>query len=417
VLAGPAVAVPSTDVAGCRITWPAPPARDAAPPTFARDVAPLLQRHCQECHREGGEAPFALASFADARKHAAMIAEVTAQGRMPPWYGSSKHGSFVNHRGLAAGEQAVFAAWAAAGTPEGDPVDLPPPREWPKAEWRIGTPDLVIKTLAPMRVPADGYVPYQYFVLPYRFEHDTWVEALEIKPDNKRVLHHCNLAHVMWGEKWSQDGFVTGQVPGGDAMVLDAGTAVRIPAGSVLVLQAHYVTTGKPEQDRLRIGLRFPRVAVQKELRVQIVADFRFAIPPGARAHASAAQRRFREDAVGIGMFVHMHLRGRDMKVTATPDGGDAETLLVVPNYAFDWQQSYRWAPGQRRFAKGTAVRAEAHFDNSRWNPFNPDPDTTVRFGQETFDEMMYLFMFYVHEHEQLGLAVDAATGRALAAK
>jgi hypothetical protein len=258
-------------------------------------------------------------------------------------------------------------------------------------------------------------VPYQYFVLPHRFEHDTWVEALEIKPDNKRVLHHCNLAHVEWGEKWSQDGFITGQVPGGDAMVLDPGTAVRIPAGSVLVLQAHYVTTGQPEQDRLRVGLRFPRVPVQKELHVQIVADFRFAIPPGALAHPVAAHRRFREDAIGIGMFVHMHLRGRDMKVTATPEDGVEETLLLVPNYAFDWQQSYRWAPGQRRFAKGTTVRALAHFDNSRWNPFNPEPEATVRFGQETFDEMMYLFLFYVHEREQLGLPVDPASGRTLA--
>ena len=267
---------------------------------------------------------------------------------------------------------------------------------------------------APGEYPADGTVPYQYVILPYQFLQDTWVEAIEIKPDNERVLHHCNLARVKIGEKFSQDGFVTGYVPGGDPMVLDVGTAVRIPAGSALVLQAHYVTTGQPEVDRLRVGLRFPRVPVQKELQVAIVADFRFAIPPGAMAHPVRAQRALKDDAIGIGMFVHMHLRGRDMVVTAEHDGAD-ETLLVVPNYNFDWQQSYRWVPGERRFARGTRIRAVAHFDNSAWNPFNPDPTQTVRFGLETTDEMMYLFLFWVAANEALGLQIDAKTGHVAA--
>jgi len=145
---------------------------------------------------------------------------------------------------------------------------------------------------------------------------------------------------VKFRQQFSQDGFITGQVPGGDAMVLDPGTALRIPAGSALALQAHYVTTGQAEEDRLQLGLRFPRVPVQKELRVQIVADFRFAIPPGANAHPVKAARKFDVDALGIGMFVHMHLRGRDMTVRALPPAGTAETLLQVPAYNFDWQQS-----------------------------------------------------------------------------
>lgn len=418
VLAGKVVSVPETAISGCRITPPPPlasPGQPGAAPTFARDVMPILQRHCVDCHRPDGEAPFPLITAAEATKHAAMLAEVVEQGRMPPWYGASQHGEFVNRRALSADERRTLSRWVAAGTPSGDPADQPAPRELPTGEWRIGTPDLVIEVKAPIRLPADGLIPYRYFLLPYRFEADTWVEAIEILPTNARVLHHCNLARVKFGEKFSQDGFITGYVPGGDPLVLDPGIAVRIPAGSVLALQAHYVATGEPEVDRLRVALRYPRQVVQKEMQVAIAADFRFQIPPGATAHPVRASRTLRDDAIGIGMFVHMHLRGRDMTATAKLPDGTEETLLVVPNYNFDWQQSYRWAPGKKTFPKGTKLQALAHFDNSAWNSFNPDPGQTVKFGQETTDEMMYLFTFWVAMHEQLGLHVDPKTGRALA--
>ena len=189
---------------------------------------------------------------------------------------------------------------------------------------------------------------------------------------------------------------------------------MRSPAGSALALQAHYVTTGRPEQDRLRVGLRFPRRPVQKELRVTIAGNTRFSIPAGARAHPVRARRQIPTDAIGIGLFVHMHLRGRDMRVDAeAPDGG-RETLLLVPNYSFDWQSSYRWANGARTFAAGTRIDALAHFDNSAGNPFNPDPEQVVRFGLQTTDEMMYAFLFWVPRDEALGLTVDPATGHAV---
>jgi len=411
LLAGQPVTVAATDVTGCKITWPEPPRGDAVP-TFSKDIAPLLQKHCQECHRPAGEAPFPLLDEAQARKHGAMLAEVVEQARMPPWYGSSAHGVFSNHRGMTAVERSTFAQWVKGGMPSGEPADLPPPLPAPASGWRMGEPDLVVTVKSPVRLPADGLVPYQYFLLPHRFDHDTWVEAIEIRPENKRVLHHCNLARVKFGEKFSQDGFITGYVPGGDPLVMDAGTAVRIPAGSALALQAHYVTTGEAEVDRLSVGFRFPRVVVQKEMKVAICADFKFAIGPGAMAQPVRASRTLRDDAVGIGMFAHMHLRGRDMVVVAeAPDGGK-ETLLVVPNYNFDWQQSYRWPRAQKEFAKGTRITALAHFDNSAWNPWNPDPAQTVRFGLETTDEMMYLFLFWVSRSEALGLHVDPANGR-----
>lgn len=409
VLAGQAVRTAETEISGCRITAPA--AATAAPVTFA-DVAPILERHCVECHQPGGAGPFPLLDEAQTRKHAAMIAEVVELGRMPPWYGSDRHGTFVNRRGLSGAERQAIAGWVAAGMPSGAVAEAtPPPERAPAGAWRIGAPDLVVEIKAPIRLPADGIVPYKYFVLPYRFDHDTWIEAIEIRSTNGRSLHHCNLARVKFGEPFTQDGFLTGYVPGGDPLVLDPGTAVCIPAGSALALQAHYVTTGEPEIDRLQVGFRFPRVVVQKEMHVTIAANLRFEIPPGARAHPVRAARKLPLDAEGIGMFVHMHLRGRDMTVTTVAPDGDEQRELIVPNYNFDWQQSYRWPRGAKKFARGTRFEALAHFDNSAWNPWNPAPEQAVRFGLETTDEMMYLFVFWVPQEQALGLAIDPATG------
>ena len=413
------VAVATTEISGCRITRPSDDA-PAIPPNYARDVAPILRRHCASCHRPDGEAPFALQTERQAKRHAAMMVEVVEQGRMPPWYASTAYGEFSNRPTMTDAERELLRRWWRAGMPSGatavsdaDTTSATEPRGQPG--WRIGEPDLVLSLKAPVRLPADGVLAYKYFALPFQFRQDTWVEAIEIRPDNERVLHHCNLAHVKFGERFSQRNFITGHVPGGDAMVLDPGTAVRIPAGSALALQAHYVTTGRRETDRLRVGLRFPRVKVQRELRVTIVGNLRFEIPAGALAHPVKASRKLPVDGIGIGLVAHMHLRGRDMKVTATAPNGDRETLLLVPNYNFDWQQSYRWARNSRSFAAGTQIAALAHFDNSSWNPFNPDPDTSVEFGLQTTDEMMYAFLFWLARDEALDLTIDPTTGHVLA--
>jgi hypothetical protein len=261
-------------------------------------------------------------------------------------------------------------------------------------------------------LPAEGYIPYRYIVFPHVFAHDTWVDAIEITSDNPRVVHHANLAHFRLTEKYKAENFLTGYVPGGDPFVCDPGVGALIPAGSILGLQTHFVTTGQEERARLSIGLRYPRGVVQQRMRHFQIHDSRFEIPPFAPAHQVRAQRKFRADALGVGMFAHMHLRGRDMTFHATyPDGRD-EVLLRVPNYSFDWQQSYRWAPRTQRFPAGTVVDVVAHFDNSRFNPYNPDPTAAVRFGQQTMDEMMYGFLFFVEEHERLELTIDPTSGK-----
>lgn len=412
VLAGREVRVPETRVEGCRITPPRAPDPHSGV-TYAKEIARIVQRHCQDCHRPGGQAPFSLLDYDDVADRAEMVAEVVLQQRMPPWYASPAHGEFRNARGLDEAERRAILDWVAADCPQGDPADLPPPREFPQREWRIDEPDLVLKVPAPVRIPADGYVPYKYLILPYRFSEDTWVEQIEIRPSNPRVLHHANLGYIDAGLRFRQKNFITGLVPGGDPMRLDPGTAVLVPKGAVLGLQCHYVTVGKPQRDRIEVGLRFPRRPVAKRLRVLIAQDHSFAIPPGATFHPVRDERILPVDAIGLGLFSHMHLRGRDMTFRAHYPDGRTETLLMIPNYNFDWQASYRWELGTRRFPKGTRIEVVAHYDNSSWNPFNPDPEATVRFGPQTHHEMMYGFLFYVDANENLGVKVDPRSGRA----
>jgi hypothetical protein len=239
------------------------------------------------------------------------------------------------------------------------------------------------------------------------------VQAVEIVADNPRVLHHCNLAYGNLAGGVQEENFITGNVPGGEVMSLDDGVGFCIPAGSVLGLQIHYVATGKAEKCRVSVGLRYPRNVVQQQLRHIQLNTRRFAIPPGAPAHRVAASRVLDRDIEGVGMFAHMHLRGKDMTFSAHLPDGKSETLLIIPNYSFSWQVPYRWQPGAKRFPKGTRLECVAHFDNSAFNAYNPDPTATVRHGPQTHHEMMYGFFFYLDAAERLGLTIDSKTGRA----
>jgi hypothetical protein len=410
ILDGKPIAVDTTAVDGCPITRADRPVKPGV--TFAKDVAPILKKHCQECHRPGTVAPFALQTYEEVKGRAQTLAEVVSDGRMPPWHAAPEHTEFVNHRGLSADERDTLLAWFnSSDHPRGDDRAAPEPLP-PAGEWRIGKPDFVVSAQE-HTLPAAGDVPYQYALLPTVFLQDTWVDAIEIKPDNPRVMHHCNMAYFKPGEKFGAGNFVTGQVPGGQAMTLPPGVAFKIPAGSVLGLQIHYVTTGKPERCHMSVGFRYARGTVDQQLHHLLMVTTRYAIPPYASAHPVRATRELPCDAVGVGMFAHMHLRGKDITFRAKyPDGKD-ETLLLVPNYSFDWQQAYRWADGAKKLPKGTRVECVAHYDNSAFNPFNPDPAATVHDGPQTSDEMMDGFLFYVDAHEKLGLAIDTQTGRA----
>jgi peroxiredoxin len=412
VLAGRVVTIKETPIDGCLITFPKA-TRPAKPVTFAEHIAPLLQKHCQECHRPNTTAPFALLTYKQVAARADMIAEVVAEQRMPPWYAGRDHGTFINRRGLSAAERDAVLSWVRSGMPLGDEKKLPrPPADGGKAtKWRIGKPDLVVQTPSAQLLPAAGDIPYKYAVLPYVFAADTWVQAVEIVPDNRRVLHPCNMGYGTLREGFTEANFITGHVPGGEPMTLDQGMACRIPAGSVLALQIHYVTTGKKEKCRISVGFKFARGVVQKRLRHMLLANRRFAIPPGSPTHPVSASQLLTHDAVGIGLFAHMHLRGKDMTFRAHLPGGKTETLLLIPNYSFSWQIPYRWPPGNIRFPKGTRLECVAHYDNSPFNPYNPNPKATVHDGPQTYHEMMNGFVFYTDANEKLNLDIDPKTG------
>jgi thiol-disulfide isomerase/thioredoxin len=410
VLAGRKVAVADTAVDGCPIALPRPrPKREV---TFAA-VAPILQKHCWACHRSGGSGPFSLTTYKQAANRAESLAEVVEQQRMPPWFASHDFGPFVNRRGLSDEERETILAWARTGAILGDAKKVPPPPKQPESEWLIGTPDLILHSDL-LTLPAKGDIPYKYAVLPHVFLADTWLQGAQIVSDNPRALHHCNMGYGNLTDGFSEANFITGQVPGGEAMDLEDGLAVRIPKGSVLALQIHFVATGKEEKCKVSVGLRYPRAVVQRRLQNIQLTNRKFAIPPGAAAHKVAASRTLDRDVIGVGLFAHMHLRGKDMTFRAHPPGGKAETMLIIPNYSFSWQLPYRWESGKKRFAKGTRLECIAHYDNSPFNPYNPDPLTTVRHGPQTHHEMMYGFFFFADAAEQLGLQIDAKTGVAM---
>jgi peroxiredoxin len=412
VLAGKPVAVEETPVEGCIIERRRPPSRTGV--TYAEHVAPIVEKRCQPCHRPHAPAPFPLLDYEDVAGRAETICEVVEERRMPPSFRDPRHGDFVNHSPLAAEEIDVIASWVAAGAPRGDPAKEPPPVAWPEGEWQIGQPDLVLEMPREFRVPASGYVDYRYATLEHEFPHDTWVQAIQILPGNPRVVHHANLYEKRSGGSSPGSVFITGFVPGGDVTRYGKGSGVMIRKGSRLRLQVHYTTTGKEEIDRTRVGLVYAKETIRKETRILFVVNPLFEIPPRDPHAEVTSWRIFTQPAVGVGLFVHMHVRGKDMTFIARYPDGREETLLSVPSYSFDWQLSYRWAEGAKRFPAGTVIKTVAHYDNSPLNPFNPDPSQTVRHGEQTYEEMNYGFVFYVNENEDLAIEVDPATGRPL---
>jgi hypothetical protein len=411
VLAGKEVAVKTTAVDGCLIARP-PAYKDDKPVTFTEHVAPILAAHCQQCHKPNTAAPFALQTYEQAKGKGDTIAEVVAEGRMPPWFADRRDGDRIQHHSLSAAERETVVRWARTGMARGDGKLPKPPEEEKPSKWLIGEPDLVLKA-TPFELPTEGDVPYKYVIfLENPFTEDTWVKGIQILPDVPRAVHHANLLHFKVGETPNESNFITGVVPGGEPMLLDDGTAFRIPKGSMLALQIHYVTTGKAEKVTLSVGLTYASGKVDKQLRHMLFVDKRFAIPPGAPAHAVKVEHTLDCDAVGVGLFAHMHLRGKGMTFAAQAPDEKKEPLLTISNYNFEWQIPYRWEPGKKVLPKGTRVECVALYDNSAFNPYNPDPKKTVKDGPQTYHEMMNGFFFYLDANEKLGLDIDGKTGR-----
>jgi mono/diheme cytochrome c family protein len=392
LLAGRPVATPHAPATGCVIDR-GPPAPAPAPVTYWRDVTPILQAHCVVCHRPGQVAPFALTRYPQAVNWAETIAEVVRDGRMPPWGASPAHGRFANDPRLSDRERGLIAAWVAAGCPEGDRADAPPPAAFAD-DWVIPRPELVASMPRPFTVPAGGVVEYQSFEVDPGFAEDRWVKAAEIRPGNRRVVHHCTVfLKPPGGDEPAEQGALgsfclAAMAPGTPPLVLPDGMAKKVPAGWRFVFVVHYAPVGSVQTDQTSLGLVFADArAVRREVATKLLYDDRLCIPPRTADHRVEHTHRFEQDVLVLALFPHMHLRGRSFRYEAVYPDGAVEVLLDVPRYDFNWQHRYELAE-PKRLPAGTTLRCVAVYDNSAANPFNPDPDATVRSGLQNSDEM-----------------------------
>lgn len=401
VLAGKAVTRPSTPVAGCYIARTTRP-RPGATVTYTGHVAALLQRHCQECHRPSQIGPMPLLTYEDAAAWSATLRREVAARRMPPWHADPRHGAFSNCRRLSDQDRQTLLDWVDQGCARGEGPE-PPPRAYAEG-WRIGAPDVVLSMPGEFTVPASTKrgLPYHYIIVPTHFDGDRWVQAAEARPGNREVVHHIIVSVRAPGKEGRDrvdgigEGFLAAYAPGDLPSVFPPGTAKKVPKGSILVFQMHYTPNGIEQKDRSSVGLIFAKEPPQHEARTRSIAQSRFTIPAGAADHEVRSASTFTRDAVLLSLFPHMHLRGKSFHYEAVFPDGRRETLLDVPRYDFAWQTNYRLAT-PLPLPAGTRIECTAHFDNSEANPNNPDPTQAIRWGEQTWEEMMIGFVDYYY--------------------
>jgi peroxiredoxin/mono/diheme cytochrome c family protein len=398
LLSGSKVTEASTTAPGCligRVSVVRAAANNEAAITWSGQIAKIFQRHCQECHRPGEVAPFSLLNHADVQGWEETIREVLEQRLMPPWSADPAFGSFVNDNSLTDEERRQILAWLDAGAPEGDPAHAPPPADFPRG-WHIPKPDqIVFMSPQPFTVPAEGAVAYQWFYVDPGFREGKWLRATECRPGNPRVVHHITVYFKPPGRHWELKlgdrinlvgGYTPGQRP---ARGTEEPPCIYVPAGSQLVFEVHYTPVGTIELDRSCIALAFADPATVKEqLHYVLAANTEFAIPPGAADHVVESTYTLPEEGKLVFLNPHMHLRGKSFRYDARYPSGATETLLRVPRYDFNWQSVYVLRE-PKRLPAGTKIHCVAHFNNSDDNPANPDPTATVRWGEQTWEEMM----------------------------
>jgi peroxiredoxin len=397
LLAGQTIAISHADPVGCligRLLTPKAMTSGRGPEiTYSKHIARILQDNCVKCHRPGEIGPFALTNYDEVVGWAEMIREVVDQQRMPPWHANPKYGHFLNDARLSDEDKQLIARWIDAGAPEGDKADLPPPRTF-TVGWQIGQPDqIVYMTEKPFSVPAKGEVRYQYFLVDPGFTEDKWVKSAECRPGNRAVVHHIIVGIVPPGAKLGGGDFAGGWLaataPGARPMVLREGMAKKVPAGSRFVFQMHYTPNGTPQQDRSCIGIVFADPStIHNLVATEKAGNQRFRIPPGDPNYKVEANNMLSRDMLVLSLMPHMHVRGKAFRYTAFYPGGESEILLDVPHYDFNWQNGYEFLE-PKLMPKGTRMFCEAWFDNSEQNLANPDPTKEVRWGDQTWEEMM----------------------------
>lgn len=413
-------AIALSSIAGCVAAIAANTATPAV--TFHKDVLPVLQKNCQECHRPGEAGPMQFLDYKGTRPWAKAIKQAVQKGSMPPWFADPAHGRFQNDRRLTDTERNILVAWADSGAPEGkssSAANTSSAKTWVEG-WNIGEPDALYQLPKPFEIPAQGTIDYHYVILPTGFTEDKWIERAEVRPGNRALNHHVIAFIRPPGSKWfanqkpgeiflperparrqgrnegtSEDGggmigveLLVGYAPGLQAQLSPAGTAKLVKAGSDIVLQLHYTANGTAGTDLTRIGLTFAKEPPKYRQLTMNATNNRFVIPAGAGSHEVKSSITLHEDTNLLWLMPHMHLRGKDFKYTAVYPSGESEVLLNVPRYDFNWQLGYVLKE-PKVLPKGTRIDCIAHFDNSPNNPANPDPKSEVRWGDQSWEEMM----------------------------
>jgi hypothetical protein len=393
-----------------------PPQSTAGAPTFAKDVAPILFNNCTSCHRPGEIAPMSLLTYEDARPYAKAIKEKISEREMPPWHAAAPAGTFLNERSLSDADRDTLIRWASNGAPKGDPKDLPPPPTYPDG-WAIGTPDVVFEMQEEYRVPADGVIEYEYFYIPTNFTEAKWIQAIELRPGNREVVHHAlafykakpdmQRAPVLRpnrdqmvlpprkpGARPPVEDDVPARLlatyaPGTNPQIMRPGTAIRLEPGGVIELQMHYTANGKAATDRTKVGVIFSKDPTAREVRVSHFFNTTFTLPAGSADTRVDADIAFVNDAVVWGIFPHTHVRGKKWEYVLELPDGTKKPILSVPRYDFNWQTYYMFKE-PLQIPKGSRLVSTAWYDNSAANKSNPDPKTDVKWGDQTWEEMQY---------------------------
>ncbi len=458
LLAGKEVSVPSTTAIGCHIGR-VRKANEKSEVTYSNQIARIFQSHCLECHRPGRIGPFEMTSYEEVVGWGEMIREVVDLGRMPPWHADPQHGKFANDMRLSDTDKQLIKTWVDNGCPQGDPKNLPAPRQFVDG-WEIGEPDQVVYMRAePVDVPAEGVIDYHHYIADPGWTEDKWIAAAEAKPSSLDTVHHI-LVFIQppgadsqratagadggpaaqndsaddasgkerkgqrrggFGGRRNRGGegvgigsgsLIAGYAPGMNPMFASDGTtAMRVKAGSKLIFQVHYTPNGTPAKDRSYVGFKFADPAkVKYAARSTSVVNALFSIPPGNENYEATAETSFESNTLITCFTPHMHTRGKSFRYDVTYPDGKQEVLLKVPAYDFNWQTTYHLSE-PKLMPKGTKLLCTAHWDNSEGNLSNPDPTKTVTWGSQTFEEMMIGFYVEVFPKDEVPAAPSGARG------
>jgi peroxiredoxin/mono/diheme cytochrome c family protein len=429
LLADKPISTPLTKAVGCPIAIEKSAKKDGRV-TYYRDVLPILQKNCQGCHRPGEVGPFSLMTYKQAVNWASDIKDYTQSRQMPPWK-IAEGIAFRNERRLSDAELATLAAWADNGTPEGDSKDAPAPRTYVDG-WMLGKPDLIVQPAEEFVLGPGGRDIFRCFVMPTNLTEDKYVVAIEVKPTNPRVVHHTlnyidSLGRgrkleaktqeeekdrksdeydrgpgypMAMGVGFLPNGALSGWAPGQLPNKLPDGYGWYLPKGSDIVMQVHYHRDGRLERDRTQIGLYFAKKTQGiKQYKGGVIAG-QFprvgllpGIPAGDERYQVKGSIAVKEDCTLYSIMPHMHLVGKEIKVTLTPAGGETKTLLAIKDWDYNWQETY-FLKEPMKLKAGDVLHVDAVYDNSSKNPNNPhSPPRAVFVGEQTTNEMCFVFL------------------------